>query len=234
MTNGSSYGADYYECHLGPVPCRRGEAVWEQFVGHFAELIVERLRPASVLDAGCGIGLLVEALRDRGVEAWGLDVSEYAISQVPEALRPYCTVASISEPLERDYELIACIEVLEHLSEGEALRAIANLSAHTNSIVFSSTPDDFREPTHVNVQPPDYWVGAFAKHGFFRDVDLDLSTVAPHAMHLRRAGQAIELVASDYERAYSRLVRELAELRASQSRVSWRRLVSSLRRRVGL
>jgi len=68
-----------------------------------------------VLDAGCAIGFLVEALRERGVDARGFDISEYAISQVPEHLQPYCTLGSITDEIDGRYDLITCIEVLEHL-----------------------------------------------------------------------------------------------------------------------
>ena len=89
---------------------------WLGIFDRVAEQIVNRLAPRSVFDAGCAIGLLVETLRDRGVEAWGVDISEYAISQVRPDMRPYCSVGSVTTPLTRSYDLISCIEVLEHLS----------------------------------------------------------------------------------------------------------------------
>ena len=44
-------------------------------------------------------GIFVEALRDLGVEAYGVDVSEYAISKVREDLKPFCKAASALEEL---------------------------------------------------------------------------------------------------------------------------------------
>ena len=49
---------------------------------------LDRDRPARLLDAGCAIGLLVETLRDRGVDARGVDISDYAIGRVPDASSP--------------------------------------------------------------------------------------------------------------------------------------------------
>ena len=48
---------------------------------------------------------------------------------------------------------------------------MANLCPHTADVLFSSTPFDYDEATHLNVQPPDYWAALFARHGFYRDVD---------------------------------------------------------------
>ena len=64
------------------------------FIKRLASQIKEKYHPQTVLDAGCAMGMLVAALRDLGVEAYGVDLSEYAISQVREDIRPYCAVGS--------------------------------------------------------------------------------------------------------------------------------------------
>ena len=71
---------------------------WLEFFGGIAEQIVARSRPSTVLDAGCAMGMVVEALRDRGVEAFGVDLSEYAIENVRPDVRPFCRVGSILDP----------------------------------------------------------------------------------------------------------------------------------------
>ncbi len=77
---GSLYDGEYYHAHCG-VPYERS-AHWLEFFGGLASQIIRSLRPSSVLDAGCAWGFLVEAFWDRGVEARGVDISQYAISQV--------------------------------------------------------------------------------------------------------------------------------------------------------
>src|ERR1700682_4741490 len=109
------YGSEYFQSHCGPVPYTRSHREWLGFFSKIAEEIISSLAPKRVLDAGCAMGFLVEALRDRGGEAYGLDVSEYAISQVRQDVAPYCKVASLAEPIAGRFDLITCIEVLEHL-----------------------------------------------------------------------------------------------------------------------
>ena len=52
------------------------------------------------------------------------------------------------------------------------------------------TPDDFKEPTHVNVRPCSWWIERFAEHGFRLDADFDAGFIAAHAMRFR-AGPAV-------------------------------------------
>jgi glycosyltransferase involved in cell wall biosynthesis/SAM-dependent methyltransferase len=213
------YDAQYFAHGLGQ-PYRWGGFGWEERFGRIADATIAELAPKTVLDAGCGIGFLVDALRKRGVDAYGFDVSEYAISQVPADMQPFCWVASITEDLDRDYDLILCVEVLEHLPPELAEEAIDNLTGHTDQILFSSTPFDFAEPTHFNVRSMESWIGLFARRGFFRNVDLDASFVAPHAIHIVRKAETAVAVARDYERWHWSHLAELTQLREGASNVA--------------
>lgn len=217
------YGQEYFT-HYGrgphqfqaPAPYRHGEPIWEGYFGRIADLICSELAPRSVLDAGCAIGFLVRALRERNVEAWGIDFSEYAIARVHEAVRAFCSVKSVTDELDRDYDLIVCTEVLEHLPPELAAPVVANFSRHTSSVLFSASPDVFRDPTHLNVQPTDYWVELFGRQGFFRNLDVDASVVAPQAVHFVRAGQTAVSVARAYERWHWASLAELRDLRQAR------------------
>jgi 2-polyprenyl-3-methyl-5-hydroxy-6-metoxy-1,4-benzoquinol methylase len=68
----------YYYAHDCGLPYERNEH-WLSFFGWIAERIVKEINPKTVMDAGCAMGFLLEGLRAREVEAWGVDVSEYAI-----------------------------------------------------------------------------------------------------------------------------------------------------------
>jgi len=207
------YGRFYYRHDCG-IPYERNDH-WLQFFGKIADAIVRDLRPTTVLDAGCAMGFLVEALRARGVEAYGVDVSEYAISQVDDSVREYCSLGSLAEPLPRRYDLIVSIEVLEHIPPTEAPAAIANLCAATDRILLSTTPDDYGEATHLNVQAPELWSEALAREGFLRDVDRDVSYATPWAALYNRRDEALPETVGRYDRAWVRHRREADQLRDS-------------------
>jgi 2-polyprenyl-3-methyl-5-hydroxy-6-metoxy-1,4-benzoquinol methylase/glycosyltransferase involved in cell wall biosynthesis len=184
------YGKDYFEKHCGPTPYRRDVPQWAEFFGDVADELIRSLRPRTVLDVGCAIGFLVEAFWRRGVRAYGIDISEYAISQIPQDLKSFCWVLSATDPLPDDfpqtYDLITCIEVLEHIPEEGARVAIRKMASRTDCILFSSTPHDLTEPTHVNVRPIIYWLQLFAEIGFYPDLRFDASFVSPQAFLIRK------------------------------------------------
>ena len=213
----SSFDA-YYYAHCCGDPYTRSDALLKFFDG-IADRIVSDIAPASVLDAGCAIGLLVEKLRARGVEAFGMDVSSYAIGQVDPGVRPWCQHGSIAEEFPRNYDLIVSIEVLEHMPVREAEAAIANICRHTGDVIFSSSPLDYKEPTHVNVHPPEYWAAEFARHGLFRDVDFDASYITPWAARFRRRTEPLHRIVRDYERRFWELTIERNDTRSYSMQV---------------
>jgi hypothetical protein len=133
------YGAEYYASHCGSVPYERNDH-WLAFFGGIADRIVSSFSPVRAYDAGCALGFLTEALWDRGVECWGRDISTYAISQVRIDMRPFCDVGSIAEPPPGpgQFDLVTCIEVVEHMPEAEALAALDVLTAAAPRLLFSS------------------------------------------------------------------------------------------------
>ena len=180
------FGSAYYAGSCGPIPYERN-GHWLHFFSSMAEEIARSLRPRTVFDAGCAWGFLVESFWDRGIEARGVDISAYAIGKVRPDIAEYCSVASLTEQVKGGpFDLVTCIEVLEHMPANEARKAIENMTQATECILFSSTPDDFTEPTHVNVRAPFDWLKLFAERQFHPDLAFDASFVAPHAMLLRR------------------------------------------------
>jgi len=209
--NAHLFDENYFATSCGE-PYERSE-VWLNLFSSFAERIQEEINPSTVLDAGCAMGFLVEKLRERGIEAWGVDISEYAIGEVSAAIKEYCWVGSISEPFPRSYDLIVNIEVLEHLPKEKAEQAVSNLCAFSDQVLFSSTPYDYKEASHFNVQPVEYWAEIFAKNGFTRDVDFDASFITPWTILYKRTGYPNHRIVREYERKFWYLWKENIDLR---------------------
>ncbi|MFQ5615949.1 MAG: glycosyltransferase, partial [Anaerolineales bacterium] len=207
------YNAYYYAHSLGEPYARTPR--WMEFFSRVANRIVSDIAPTTVLDAGCALGMLVETLRGRGIQAWGFDISRFAIRSAHPNAKKYLWVGSIVDPLPHTFDLIVCVEVLEHLPKADSERALANLCAHTGDILFSSTPVDYKEATHFNVQQPEYWAALFARQGFYRDVDFDGTIITPWAARFRRRKDPAHRLIRDYERKYWPLWKENYDLRSA-------------------
>lgn len=201
----------YYAKHCGE-PYEHNET-WLGVFRHVAGRIVSDLNPKSVLDAGCAWGFLVETLRERGVEAWGIDISSYAISQVTDSIKPFCRIESITHNFEKSYDLITCIEVVEHMEKPMAELGIKNLCEHTDRVLFSSSPNDYAEATHFNVQPTEVWAREFARHGFYPDLDFDATFIAPWAMLFTKSSKPNHQLVYDFVRKLGLLLKENQDLR---------------------
>jgi SAM-dependent methyltransferase len=208
----SSLFDEYYFQHGCGRPYQRDDE-WLDFFGSIADRIVKDFQPKTVLDAGCALGFLVEGLRDRGVEAFGFDISDYAISNVHKSIKDFCEVGSVTDPFPRKYDVIVCIEVLEHLQPQDSYKAIENICSFTEDVLFSSTPFDFKEATHFNVQSPEVWAEHFARYGFLRDVDYDASFITEWAVRFVKKQQPLHRTVKDFERRYWSLSKETSDLR---------------------
>ncbi len=205
------YGRYYYE-HYDGNPYGRSPA-WMARMGEIAEAVQVTLKPDTVLDAGCAMGVLVESLRGRGIDAEGVDISEFAIAQVPDEFAPYCRQASLAEPIDKQYDLIISIEVLEHIPEIELQKAIDNLCNSTDRILFSSTPFHYEDPTHINIKQPEQWSAEFAKRGFFRDLNYDASFIEMWSALYVRRDLGLEEVVEHYDRDHWYQKREIFQTR---------------------
>lgn len=173
-----------------------------EFMKNLAKKIVEDFAPKTLLDAGCAMGLLVEELRNLGVDAYGIDISEYAVSNAVENVHPFLRVCSLTDPLPKDipqhYDMVTNIEVIEHIDEDSGKQAINNICTYADTILFSSTPDDITDPTHFNVQLPEYWIKQFAKNKFYHKVHYDASYLSSHAILFYKTDNIVNVL-ENYE-----------------------------------
>ena len=93
----SNYNYQFFEQGCGAD--YKDKERWSAFFGGIAEKIIALFHPETVLDAGCAFGYLVSELRKRGVEAYGFDISDYAISNVDADFKEFCFVHDITQPL---------------------------------------------------------------------------------------------------------------------------------------
>ena len=165
--------------------------IFQDFHHNVAICIKHFFNPQTILDVGCANGQLSSYLMKYGIRAYGVDGSKHAISSQKGLIKNFIAVSSLPELklpefMPEKFDIITCIEVLEHIKEENAEQSIKRLTELSDKILFSSTPDDFDDPTHFNVRPESYWVSLFQKYGFFKNEDFNADFIAKHAMLLER------------------------------------------------
>jgi trans-aconitate methyltransferase len=227
-TRSEDYSSTYYnDAHLGGYDRYTWDNdEWRRFFTGVADRIVGVTNPRTVLDVGSARGLLVQALAGRGVDARGIDISEHAVESAHDDVRDRLRVASATEPLGGPYDLVTCLEVLEHMAPAEAQRAIDSITGATDRVLFSSSPADHDEPTHVNTRPTAQWAAWFAERGFFRRTDVDLSSISPWAVLFERSDLTLHTLVQRYEQQFAAVNTELVQKR--QALLDSHRRVSSL------
>jgi SAM-dependent methyltransferase len=136
-------------------------------------LIMELVKPKSVLDVGSGTGTWLKAFEEAGVQDYcGLDGNYVDRSQLQIPAEKFMAT-DLSKPwtLNSKYDLIISLEVAEHLPESSADSFVKSLTLHGEVILFSAAIPGQGGQGHLNEQWPEYWEQKFSKHGFyFHDV----------------------------------------------------------------
>lgn len=88
-----------------------------------------------VLDYGCAKGYLVRALRLLGIDAFGVDISEYALSHCHESVKSYCSTidGKLYKESNGNFRYVIAKDVFEHVDESTLeflLKDISKITSH--------------------------------------------------------------------------------------------------------
>ncbi len=103
---------------------------WKDLANKFANIYA--LQNKKVLEIGCAKGFVVEDLREIGIDAYGIDVSAYAIGEASPAVQPYLTVGDIRTALsgygKNEFDVVFSLRTLECFSEAELPGIISEMN----------------------------------------------------------------------------------------------------------
>ena len=136
-------------------------------------LLVELLKPETVIDVGCGVGTWLAEFSSKGVEVCGADggycrdaglvidrLNFHAVD-----LRA-CSQTGEVPGIKRKFSLCLSLEVAEHLPESCADGFVNLLTNLSDVVLFSAAIPDQGGTNHINEQWPPYWIEKFRNRGF--------------------------------------------------------------------
>jgi len=125
--------------------------------------ILSKEPKGKVLDIGCAFGYIVKRLRDKGIDALGIDISQYALSQAPEDVKPYLKHGPADNlPWPNEYfDMVVTFGTLEHLDSEILPKAISEIKRVASRGIIAVTPGDNPyfdgDITHQTKQPLSWW-----------------------------------------------------------------------------
>lgn len=140
-----------------------------------ASSIINNISFNTVLDYGCAKGFMVYAMRLLGKEAYGVDVSEYAVENCHPKVKEFLTVIENAEQLKGGWDLIIAKDVLEHIPKNMISSVLAELRRRCKTIFIAVPLGDGKryrireyemDVTHLIREPEEWWLTVIVEAGF--------------------------------------------------------------------
>ena len=171
---GELYDADYFTKRGGGGPyvgypaAYTGQDTVEPFL-QFADAMVDRYAPRRTLDLGCATGELVAALEARGVDAWGVDISDWAVEH---AVSDHVVKGTATALRWEDdtFDVVHSQDFMEHVHPddlpavlAEQVRVAREGGRLLHLIPFYDAEEPFGLDAHLCQASLDWWLGLFER-----------------------------------------------------------------------
>jgi len=140
-----------------------------------ASSIINNISFENVLDYGCAKGFMVHALRLLGKQAYGVDISVYAIQNCHQAVKKYVSVIDDVEELTGGWDLMIAKDVLEHTTKENVPSILESFRTRAKQLFVVVPLGDgkrFRireyemDITHIIREPEEWWLTTIVNAGF--------------------------------------------------------------------
>jgi len=132
------------------------------------------IRPEdTILDYGCAFGYVVKALRLLHRQAWGFDISTYAIENVDYMVREFCFLINNPVEIPENFDFCIAKDVLEHIDYGCIGNILRTIDARMLFAIIPLgkdgkyiSPANNLDQSHVICENVDWWINKFNDNGW--------------------------------------------------------------------
>lgn len=178
MTLKEKYGSDYFHGVGSNYPTAGYESTSLMHFQGYVDFVLS-LSGYNIkwLDVGCAYGVLVNYAYKAGIDAYGVDVSNYAVRKgrkiFPEISDRLlvCGVENLLELFDKEsLDVISLLEVLEHLHYPKQSLTLVSQVVKKGGYLLITTPvlksTQDKDETHVNIRSLKYWTQTLKELGF--------------------------------------------------------------------
>ncbi len=143
-----------------------------------SQQIISLIAPKKILDIGCAKGFLVSFFRTKGVEAFGVDISEYAINESSNTIRPFLHKVDLNREVlpfpKSSFDCVVCMGTLEYVEEQDyLLEEIKRVITEKGTILITTINDTpINDKLRIYTRNPNEWDSLFIKNGFVSNHNL--------------------------------------------------------------
>lgn len=188
------YNREYWETHgkrsgYSPRSYHRhdylSDAIAETYTSSIKEFD-ETLLNEKWLEAGCAKGFMVEGLVDRNIDAYGFDISKYAVKHSPSNIRQRLNQSdgfNHSLYSHDGFSVIISMETMEHIHEDDVDLWISNIYTWLRKggyfIATICLGNDNKrgyddiDKSHRTLQPREWWSDKLYDANFYHSIDCE-------------------------------------------------------------
>jgi SAM-dependent methyltransferase len=148
LTESGVYGGTYFGDGRNPLD-RMGLSGYERYdrdtsnANAIALPVWHYMESTKSLDVGCATGFVVEALMELGFNAWGTDLSFWAVEHAAQGAKGRLRQGDLMEGLpftNGEFDVVTCLEVLEHMEPDMIPTVLSEIRRVTSKYVVATIP----------------------------------------------------------------------------------------------
>jgi len=134
---------------------------------------IDKYKPTSVIDFGCGIGSYLESCSNHGVMFGGIEISEHALKFMSDSVKPYVDIMDCTEDFGQigRFDTVISFETAEHIEPEGTNQFILNLvNATGKTLLFTAAPPGQEGTGHINCRPKEFWIMELSDLLIYNDI----------------------------------------------------------------